>query len=79
MCGANRRDTGGFVDVVPRQTVEVNLTFNATNCNGLESYARELSWKRDGAEIGYVLNSAPYVVRRQAAPRRGRRSLANRG
>ena len=61
-CGANSRDTGGFVDIVAGQTVEVNLTFNATNCNGLEPYARELSWKRDGAEIGYVLNSAPYVV-----------------
>jgi hypothetical protein len=61
-CGANRRDVAGFVNVLPGQTVEANLTFNATNCNGFVGAARELTWKRDGAEIGYVLGNGPFKI-----------------
>jgi hypothetical protein len=61
-CGANKRDVGGFVDVIPGQTVEVNVTFNATNCGGFVGAARDLTWKRDGSEIGYVLGNGPYKV-----------------
>jgi hypothetical protein len=61
-CGANKRDVGGFVTVIPGQTVDVNVTFNATNCGGFVGAARELTWKRDGTEIGYVLGNGPYKV-----------------
>lgn len=61
-CGANRRDVAGFVDVQPGQTVEVNLTFNATNCGGFVGAAREMSWKRDGTEIGYLLGNGPFKI-----------------
>ncbi|MBX2998253.1 MAG: hypothetical protein KF893_07035 [Caldilineaceae bacterium] len=61
-CGVNKRDVGGFVDVIPGQTVDVNVTFNATNCGGFVGAARDLSWKRDGTEIGYVLGNGPYKV-----------------
>ena len=61
-CGANRRDVAGFVNVLPGQTVEANLTFNATNCGGFVGAARELTWKRDGAEIGYLLGNGPFKI-----------------
>jgi hypothetical protein len=61
-CGANKRDVGGFVTVIPGQTVDVTVTFNATNCGGFVGAARDLTWKRDGTEIGYVLGNGPYKV-----------------
>jgi hypothetical protein len=61
-CGANRRDVAGFVNVIPGQTVEANLTFNATNCGGFVGAARELTWKWDGTEIGYLLGNGPFKI-----------------
>jgi len=61
-CGVNRRDVAGFVNVLPSQTVDINLTFNATNCGGFVGAARELTWKRDSAEIGYLLGNGPFKV-----------------
>ncbi|MDA0243652.1 MAG: hypothetical protein OT477_09575 [Chloroflexi bacterium] len=62
VCGANRRDTAGFATIVPGQTVNVNLTFNATNCAGFVPYAGDITWKRDGSEIGYALINGAYKV-----------------
>ncbi len=61
-CGANRRDAGGFVTIIPDQTVDLDVTFNATNCAGFVGAASDMTWKRDGTEIGYVLTNGAYRV-----------------
>lgn len=55
--GANIREVGGFVTVVPGETVTLNLTFNATQCGVSVPGTHSLSWKRDGSEIAYVLGA----------------------
>jgi hypothetical protein len=62
-CGAVRRYVPGYVDVVAGQTVSVDLTFNATGCgfSGARE-ATDLSWKRDGSEIGFNIMGAPFKV-----------------
>jgi hypothetical protein len=62
-CGAVRRYVPGYVDVVAGQTVSVELTFNATGCgfSGARE-ATELSWKRDGSEIGFNMMGAGFKV-----------------
>jgi hypothetical protein len=62
-CGAVRRYVPGYVDVVAGQTVNVDLTFNATGCgfSGARE-ATELSWKRDGSEIGFNMMGAGFKV-----------------
>lgn len=62
-CGAVRRYVPGYVDVVAGQTVNVELTFNATGCGF--SGAREatkLSWKQDGSEIGFLVVASPFRI-----------------
>jgi hypothetical protein len=62
-CGAVRRYVPGYVDVVAGQTVNVDLTFNATGCgfSGARGVT-ELRWKRDGSEIGFNITGAPFKV-----------------
>jgi hypothetical protein len=61
-CGGVKRDTAGVVTIIPGQTVEINLTFNATLCTVQVPYAREIAWSPNGAEIGYVNNNTPFKI-----------------